>query len=689
MMKKSTYLVLIILTLFATLMYSQNSIDSVDNAYKTPLKIKYGIFSHYNYNIHTSSFSELNNIPTCCRKNMGGTGTGFSLGALVEYPFNDNWSLHLRLEYSDYNGYLTQQEKTTIELYDEASDDYYPSIGIFEYQLDTKLSTIEFTPLASYKILDNFFLQSGFRIAYLFKRNFHYQEKIVEPKDQGWYHGTNRDKVRNVRDGKLTDASSILASFTLGLSYQLQASPDSSIFLVPEAYYSYLINPIVVNSAWHITSFKAGVTIKYLPPPPPPPPPAPPMEAPLPKYPNMIKPPEIYVNIDARQIDSTNKVQDKINIKLEDFVTHNMSPLLNYIFFDDNSSEIPSRYIKLTENETHSFNVLKLRKLTVLETYYHILNIAGLRLRNNPKTKITLVGTNSYFGAEKGNLKLSRSRAMTVKNYLVNVWGINSNRIKVRARQLPRQPSNYMEPDGQEENRRVELLSSDWKISEPVAVKDTTRNIAKSIIRFFQKSYIPSGIKLWALKIKQEGKIIKQFEGAGKLPLKFDWRLNSSSRNISLQGGHLTYSIMIEDSLNQVVRSKEKQFKVEQLTIEKKRNEKVLDREYEYYSLILFDYGKYRLRGEHRKILQLIKKRLKPNSKVVITGHTDLMGRTELNKRIATQRAKAVAKYLKIPNAKVIGVGEDNLLYDNATPEGRFYCRTVRITIETPISNGK
>jgi arginase family enzyme len=33
----------------------------------------------------------------------------------------------------------------------------------------------------------------------------------------------------------------------------------------------------------------------------------------------------------------------------------------------------------------------------------------------------------------------------------------------------------------------------------------------------------------------------------------------------------------------------------------------------------------------------------------------------------------------------VKGLGESVLLYDNSQPEGRFYCRTVEIVVETPI----
>jgi len=123
------------------------------------------------------------------------------------------------------------------------------------------------------------------------------------------------------------------------------------------------------------------------------------------------------------------------------------------------------------------------------------------------------------------------------------------------------------------------------------------------------------------------------------------------------------------------------------MTLDRKKIEKIVDREYEFYSLILFDYGKYKLRKEHKKVLDYIKKRLTKVSKVTITGHTDVMGKDIFNKKISRSRANAVARHLKLPEARIIGAGEENLLYDNSLPEGRFYCRTVRITIETTIEN--
>ena len=85
-------------------------------------------------------------------------------------------------------------------------------------------------------------------------------------------------------------------------------------------------------------------------------------------------------------------------------------------------------------------------------------------------------------------------------------------------------------------------------------------------------------------------------------------------------------------------------------------------------------------------VVDFVKNRLTANANVFIYGYTDRMGEEKVNKRISEQRAKAVASRLKIPKSTYAGIGESQLLYNNDTPEGRFYCRTVTITIETPIN---
>jgi outer membrane protein OmpA-like peptidoglycan-associated protein len=76
---------------------------------------------------------------------------------------------------------------------------------------------------------------------------------------------------------------------------------------------------------------------------------------------------------------------------------------------------------------------------------------------------------------------------------------------------------------------------------------------------------------------------------------------------------------------------------------------------------------------------------------IEVIGHTDVVGLYEHNQKLSVRRSNTVHKGImrktKGKFAKLIkrGVGEDEPLYDNSLPEGRFYNRTVQVIIRTPI----
>jgi len=367
----------------------------------------------------------------------------------------------------------------------------------------------------------------------------------------------------------------------------------------------------------------------------------------------------------------------------------NLRPLLNYIFFDSNSAVIPKRYIKIQPDEALDFNNKSLENLDVLETYYQVLNIIGYRLRNNPNNEITLVGTNSNINQEKNNKELSGQRAEAVKQYFVDVWKIEDNRIDVIARNLPEDKSDNSTLDGQAENRRVEIISRNGTILEPVITTDTLRKFSDYRLRFFPAVNSDAGLSQWELSIKQGNKELIKFSGTNQIPDSLDWFITQKDSSAPKKGGKITYQLSAIDSIGQVAISPENWIPVDQMTIERKRLSKMEDKEFEYYSLILFDFAKSKLEKDHKKVLDFVDNRIKPDSKISVAGYSDSSGDEKINEKLSLKRAKAVNKHLKLKDAEILGIGETELLYDNSLPEGRFYCRTVKITIENPVKNNK
>jgi outer membrane protein OmpA-like peptidoglycan-associated protein len=666
-----------IIIIATTIVHAESDVltDSVDYE----LKPKYGILGGYNLNIHSSSITSIKGFNSCCPEFTGGFGTGFYFGGLIEYPIDDELQLMLRLSYSSYNGLLSEQ--ITMPVLDIVTGGSINAT--IENRFDVQYGTIGIEPMVSYKLMDKLFAHGGLRAGLLVDHHYSHIEELVSPTNRGTF--SNGLRTWNVSFGDLPDPNILLLGLKLGASYNLTLNKNRSLFLAPEIFYNLQFTPALKEQSWMVHQIQLGASLKYRQPPPPPPPPPPPMAPPYPDMPMPEDPPTLAADISVTEIDSLGNENPNFSLRIEDFISYNMRPLLNYVFFDSLSSEIPKKYIKLNPKERNNFGLAKLQNLGPIETYYQVLNIIGMRMNEFPEATINITGTNSNSGEEKGNTTLSRDRAMQVRDYLRDIWGIDGTRMPINARNLPEKFTRQDDPGSESENRRVEIVASDPRITEPVFTVDTLRILPNYNLRFKPLAKSTVGIKRWEVKAVFDAKDLVYYDGKGNVPRNLDWKLDKSSNGAPKIAGNIFYFLSVTDSLDQTAVSTRNRIPVEQLTIDRKRLERIKDKEFEYYSLILFDFGKSDLRTEHNKVVDFIRDRVTDNATVYIRGYTDLIGDEDINKRISDKRAKSVANRLKIPSANVEGIGEDVILYDNDTPEGRYYCRTVQIIIETPV----
>jgi outer membrane protein OmpA-like peptidoglycan-associated protein len=648
------------------------------------LKPYYGAFLGSNLNFHSADFRALPGVPSCCPQYTGGFGTGLYFGALLDYPLNYQMQVTGRIGFSQLNGELKRNEQTTIII------DGKEEIGEFQHYVDSKLWMLNIEPLFTYKPLwkfPDFAVHGGFRLGFLTSADYYQIEKIVKPSDRGTF--LDGRTYRNQSKGSILDSiNSFQFGLKLGTSYKFPANKKQTLFIVPEIFYTLNLSNFLKERSWSVNTLSFGVGVKYRVPPPPPPPPAEPVSPPDPEIPLNLKQPILAVDVDAIEVDTNNVESKDFVMNIEDFKSFNMRPLLNYVFFDENSSELPKRFKQLDKNTAQSFTEDTLSNMNAIETYYYLLNIVGSRLKDSLNSKITIVGTNCDRGAEKNNMALSEARAQTVANYLINTWGISPDRIKIEKRNLPKEHSSPDSLFGMQENRRVEIISNDITITEPVFTVEMMRVLRTSEIKFIPKVLTEVGIKKWDFSLKYKDKNLLHEEGISEIPKQFSWKINK--KNIEDIESDLAYSISAVDSIGQISNSKTKRIPVLVKDIAGKKRLGEVDREFEYYSLILFDYGKSELGYEHKKVVDFVKDRVNTNSKISIYGFTDSMGDIDVNQRLSEKRAKSVLQRLNISNDPLVeGKGETQLLYDNTLPEGRFYCRTVTIDIETPVVNNR
>ena len=381
-----------------------------------------------------------------------------------------------------------------------------------------------------------------------------------------------------------------------------------------------------------------------------------------------------------------NNQKELDTIIVEEFESRQTRAILPYIFFGDNESEIPSKYNRILPESTSGFTFNGLLGKSPLESYYDILNVIGYRLRERSEALVTLTGTNNNLGKEKNNTKLSKLRAENVKNYLTQVWNISPDRIKVESRNLPKVPSSNRIPDGQEENRRVEISSNDLEITAPVFIIDTILRVNPDIIKYMPKVNSEAGLAKWTINSSVSGKDLSMnFEGGEKFPDNLEWNLvgeNIKKRQLEKE---LITNISATD--------KEKNYRninlrhpIKIISVKDKRLNATKDTSLNVYNLILFDYDKSSLSQTNMKITDFIKSELTPNTDVTIFGFTDRIGDDAYNLKLSTSRAESTGKSLGGHPYKVEGVGESKLIYDNDLPEGRFYSRTVVVEAKVPIN---
>ncbi|MBP3202022.1 MAG: OmpA family protein [Bacteroidales bacterium] len=103
---------------------------------------------------------------------------------------------------------------------------------------------------------------------------------------------------------------------------------------------------------------------------------------------------------------------------------------------------------------------------------------------------------------------------------------------------------------------------------------------------------------------------------------------------------------------------------------------------------ILFDFNKSSLKADAKAQLDKFAAEMSdmPQTNINVYGHTDNVGSADANKKVSTQRAEAVSKYLMnkgIGKERLLaeGLSYDYPVADNATAEGRAQNRRVEIYI--------
>jgi outer membrane protein OmpA-like peptidoglycan-associated protein len=374
-------------------------------------------------------------------------------------------------------------------------------------------------------------------------------------------------------------------------------------------------------------------------------------------------------------------------------------PVRNYVFFDEGSTEISDRYVMLRKGQVADFKedqleVFKPKRLSgrsdrQMIVYYNILNIVGDRMGKDPQANLTLLGSSAEGVAD------GLAMAESVKKYLVDIFGINASRIKTEGNLKPNVPSE--QPGGtkelellREEDRRVTIWSESPAMMmqfqsgpgapiypvEFVVVQEAPIDSYVTFTAAGAKKAFTS----WSLELRDEKGVLQNFgpytEEKVSIPGKYI--LGTKPK------GNYKVTMVGKTKSGQVVR-READANIVLW--------KPSDREEGMRYSIVFEFAKSDATASYEKYLaEVVTPKIPKNSTVIIHGHTDIIGSDNNNIDLSWARATEVKGIIAGALTKAgrqdvkfetYGFGEDEVLapFSNATPEERFYNRTVIIDI--------
>jgi outer membrane protein OmpA-like peptidoglycan-associated protein len=373
-------------------------------------------------------------------------------------------------------------------------------------------------------------------------------------------------------------------------------------------------------------------------------------------------------------------------------------PLRNYVFFDVGSTELSNRYVVMTKEQAASFKEEQLqevqpismtgRSLRQMTVYYNILNIVGDRMKRNPAAAISLSGA-----SEKGP-QHGKARAETIKRYLVDTFGIESSRITTEGRDKPRIPSEVPAATKElalvrAEDPRVDIESnspemmiqvggSSQYMLKPVQIVSVVEDPLDSQV-LFNVVGAKEVLASWSLEITDDQGKVQRYG-----PFTRD-REGISGNAILADRSQGDYKVVMlgETKLGKHVR-KDGSFQLIRREVSVKEAVRFS---------ILFEFDKSKTIASYEKFLADVVTPLIPdNGKVIIHGHTDIVGEEDYNDNLSRERvedARGIIERAISSSGKrgitfeTFGFGE-NLQYapfENHFPEERFYNRTVIIDI--------
>lgn len=674
--------------------------------------------------IHTTGFKDIPGYPTCCFSERSGTGIGYDIGMLLRFPLNEQFSFRIFGGVNNPGATISSDEKIGNQFirntqfpFDTIARDI-----IVRHSIEAMLMHIAIRPTLSYALSIGGDLSLGLGMNYVMSQSFSQQEALISPDNVAFINGRG---IRNDTTGSIPDLSTLQTTLTLAYSYDLPISQTS--LLVPYIEYHHPLQSLT-SYDWNIERIQLGLALQF---------------GIVPKKDPIIiidtvyrrdtiishspiavtnptvlnerqqgyirgqinndirrdtimisetyinttfTPPRYKGNIMVYGLDGNGKKYPKPIIQIEEWEQIETFPLLPYIYFAPASSDVGgTKQTLLLPSQAGLFKEDSLSSST-LDIYRDMLNIIGSRAKERSSAFEITGFTNGT--AEDDVPGLPLQRAKNIASYMTSIWGISPTKLNINAGKLPKTPTNPGTLDGQQENARAEISSKDAELLRPVKKRTITRTMNPPILAIQPSIQAGTAIQSWDIRIADGNEVVQTFNGKGSIPDSvFTWTISPSNQMESIP---LSVTVNALDTFG-IHHSWNENIQTERVTLRNKQERKINDTLIERFALILFDFDKSSLSPANQSIANAIKQSIQANSKITITGYTDRTGDSTYNHSLSEARCKQVSQFLGlIPGTfSIIPMGGKDIPFENNSPQGRAYSRTVIIEVKTPLKERK
>lgn len=519
-----------------------------------------------------------------------------------------------------------------------------------ENRVDMDLGFIEINPGVGYNFIDhgNYIsrLVGGLRLSIPIIKDFEQKEIITSPESAVFTNINDiRTKERPLASGKITTANNPIIAIYTGIEALTEKFGSYKIS------FGYNLNDFTQDGAWKAISMRLEVgyrmpiwiikeePVKII-------------EKPVEAIPVIVeekKKPEPKINIRNIQVDGKIEIGNELLSSL---------PIVNNVFFETNSSELNTTY-NLSGNGIDEFSG------DAVGIHRNVLSRMAQIIKKNPNASIVLQASTSGETNEPAGLELAKQRAESVRNALLSL-GVNSSKIKLEPLVNPKNPSNQDFDEGKLENQRVEIILRNASLQEYVDIQKYAN--FKGKLKFDAMLLDTEGDKV-EVRNNLNSQTLEIFKsGTYEIPLDYRLEDNFSEKEIAVY-----YSFREQE---QIAESKidYKSFNQEQVDLN-------LDN---FLAILRFDYNISSISEENKELLKQLSTKLPTGATIQILGSTDELGTPQRNAILAKERAENTRNFIQtISKDKfIIEIGTNFEKFPEATPQGRFLNRSIRIKVK-------